>query len=85
MRIMGSGTLTIIAPALARGVGAVVGQFSAIDHLASLLIVAEAGGAVWDEGGKQNLFPEKGGVMTATQAAAKPLYEIWMEALKSGR
>lgn len=85
MRIMGSGTLTIIAPALARGVGAVVGQFSAIDHLASLLIVAEAGGAVWDEDGKQNLFPEKGGVMTATQAAAKPLYEIWMEALKSGR
>jgi myo-inositol-1(or 4)-monophosphatase len=85
MRIMGSGTLTIIAPALARGVGAVVGQFSAIDHLASLLIVAEAGGAVWDEDGKQNLFPEKGGVMTATQAAAKPLYEIWMKALKSGR
>ena len=49
MRIMGSGTLTIIGPALARGVGAVVGEFSPIDHLASLLIVAEAGGAVWDE------------------------------------
>jgi myo-inositol-1(or 4)-monophosphatase/deoxyribonuclease-2 len=49
------------------------------------LIVAEAGGAVWDEDGKQNLFPEKGGVMTATQAAAKPLYEIWMKALESGR
>ena len=40
---------------------------------------------VWDEDGKQNLFPEKGGVMTATQAAAKPLYEIWMKALKAGR
>ena len=85
MRIMGSGTLTIVGPALARGVGAIVGHFSPIDHLASLLIVAEAGGAVWDEDGKQNLFPEKGGVMTATQAAAKPLYEIWMKALKAGR
>ena len=52
---------------------------------ASEKIVAEAGGAVWDEDGKQNLFPEKGGVMTATQAAAKPLYEIWMKALKAGR
>jgi fructose-1,6-bisphosphatase/inositol monophosphatase family enzyme len=85
MRIMGSGTLTMVGPALARGVGAVVGHFSPIDHLASLLIVAEAGGAVWDEDGNQNLFPEKGGIMTATQAAAKPLYEIWMKALKSGR
>jgi fructose-1,6-bisphosphatase/inositol monophosphatase family enzyme len=82
---MGSGTLTAIGPALHRGVGAVVGHFSPIDHLASLLIVAESGGAVWDEDGKQNLFPEKGGVMTATQAAAKPLYEIWMKALKAGR
>lgn len=85
MRIMGSGTLTIVGPALHRGVGAIVGHFSPIDHLASLLIVAEAGGAVWDEDGKQNLFPEKGGVMTATQAAAKPLYDIWMKALASGR
>ena len=85
MRIMGSGTLTIVGPALGHGVGAVVGQFSPIDHLASLLIVAEAGGAVWDEDGKQNLFPEKGGVMTATQAAAKPLYEIWKKAIAEGR
>jgi len=85
MRIMGSGTLTIVGPALGHGVGAVVGQFSPIDHLASLLIVAEAGGAVWDEDGKQNLFPETGGVMTATQAAAKPLYEIWKKAIAEGR
>lgn len=57
---MESGTLTMIAPELARGVGAIVGHYSPIDHLASNLIVAKAGGAVWDEDGKQNLFPEKG-------------------------
>ncbi|MEJ6607533.1 MAG: inositol monophosphatase family protein [Candidatus Planktophila sp.] len=85
MRIMGSGTLTIVGPALHRGVGAVVGQFSPIDHLASLLIVAEAGGVVWDEDGQENLFPIKGGVMTATQAAAGPLYKIWMQALAAQR
>lgn len=81
MRIMGSGTLTMAGVALKRGVGAVVGRFSAIDHLASLLIVHEAGGVVWDENGKENLFPQSGGVLTSTQAAAQPLYDLWMKAI----
>ncbi len=81
MRIMGSGTLTLAGVALSRGVGAVIGHFSPIDHLASMLIVHEAGGAVWDEEGKVNLFPERGGIMCATQAAAKPLYEIWKRSI----
>jgi len=81
MRIMGSGTLTLTGVAASRGVGAVVGHFSPIDHLAAVLIVHEAGGAVWDETGKVNLFPEIGGVLCSTQAAAQPLYEIWKKAI----
>jgi myo-inositol-1(or 4)-monophosphatase len=81
-RIMGSGTLTMVGVALQRGVGAVVENFSPIDHLASLLIVHEAGGVIWDQEGKPNLFPQNGGVMAATQAAAAPLYAIWMKAIE---
>lgn len=81
MRIMGSGTLTVVGVAVARGVGCVIGRFSPIDHLAATLIVHESGGAVLDETGEVNLFPESGGVMCATQAAAKPLYEIWKKAI----
>jgi myo-inositol-1(or 4)-monophosphatase/deoxyribonuclease-2 len=81
MRIMGSGTLTLVGVSVARGVGSVVGHFSPIDHLAAVLIVHEAGGAVWDETGKVNLFPESGGILCATQAAAQPLYEIWKKAI----
>lgn len=81
MRIMGSGTLTVVGVSVARGVGSVIGHFSPIDHLAAVLIVHEAGGAVLDETGKVNLFPESGGIMCATQAAAKPLFEIWKKAI----
>ncbi len=81
MRIMGSGTLTLVGVAASRGVGAVIGHFSPIDHLAAMLIVHEAGGAVWDEEGRENLFPESGVVMCATQAAAQPLYDIWKKAI----
>ena len=80
MRIMGSGTLTLTGVAASRGVGAVIGHFSPIDHLAAVLIVHEAGGEVWDESGKVNLFPQAGGILCATQAAARPLYEIWKKA-----
>jgi myo-inositol-1(or 4)-monophosphatase len=81
MRIMGSGTLTVVGVSVARGVGSVIGQYSPIDHLAAALIVHEAGGAVLDETGQVNLFPESGGIMCATQAAAKPLFEIWKKAI----
>lgn len=81
MRIMGSGTLTLVGVSAARGVGAVIGEFSPIDHLAAVLIVHEAGGAVLDESGNVNLFPETGGILCATQAAAKPLYDIWKKVI----
>lgn len=81
MRIMGSGTLTLVGVSVARGVGSVIGHFSPVDHLAAVLIVHEAGGAVLDETGEVNLFPEKGGILCATQAAARPLYEIWKKAI----
>jgi myo-inositol-1(or 4)-monophosphatase/deoxyribonuclease-2 len=81
MRIMGSGTLTLVGVSVARGVGSVIGHYSPIDHLAAALIVHEAGGAVLDEKGDVNLFPESGGIMCATQTAARPLYEIWKKAI----
>lgn len=81
MRIMGSGTLTLVGVSAARGVGSVIGHFSPIDHLAAVLIVHEAGGAVLDEAGNVNLFPESGGILCATQAAAKPLHAIWKKAI----
>jgi myo-inositol-1(or 4)-monophosphatase/deoxyribonuclease-2 len=83
MRIMGSGTLTLVGVAAQRGVGSIIGQYSPIDHLAAALIVHEAGGAVWDENGSVNLFPETGGIMVATQSAAKPLYKIWRDAVSN--
>ena len=82
MRIMGSGTLTLVGVAAQRGVGSIIGQYSPIDHLAAALIVHEAGGAVWDETGSINLFPESGGIMAATQSAAAPLYKIWQESTR---
>ena len=83
MRIMGSGTLTAVGVAARRGVGSIIGHFSPIDHLAATLIVHEAGGVVLDETGHVNLFPESGGILYATQAAARPLYEIWKKAISS--
>jgi myo-inositol-1(or 4)-monophosphatase/deoxyribonuclease-2 len=82
MRIMGSGTLTLVGVAAQRGVGSVIGQYSPIDHLAAALIVHEAGGAVWDETGSVNLFPETGGILVATQASAAPLFKIWQDSTK---
>ena len=81
LRIMGSGTLTLVGVSASRGVGAVIGQYSPIDHLAAVLIVHEAGGAVLDEDGNVNLFPESGGILCATQAASRPLYNIWKKAI----
>ncbi len=85
MRIMGCGTLTLGGVAANHSVGAVIGEYSPIDHLAAALIVYEAGGAVLDEKGEVNLFPESGGILCATQAASKPLYKIWMKAVAERR
>lgn len=83
MRIMGSGTLTLTSVAAGQSVGAVIGHFSPIDHLAAVIIVKEAGGVILNEDGEEDLFPARGGVLCATSAAAQPLYEIWKTALTS--
>jgi len=79
MRVMGSGTMTLLGVAAGRGVGAVIGRFGPEDHLAAALIVSEAGGVVLDSDGAPNLFPASGGIMSATPAAAGALYELWAE------
>lgn len=82
-RIMGSGTLAVTGVAANYAVGSVISTFSPIDHLAAVLIVSEAGGVVLNEDGENDLFPEKGGFLCATQAAAKPLYKIWKAAISA--
>jgi myo-inositol-1(or 4)-monophosphatase/deoxyribonuclease-2 len=77
LRIMGSGTMTVVGIAAGRGVGAVIGEFGAVDHLAATLIVTEAGGVVLDSGGAHTLFPTSGGIIAAAPAAAAQLYDIW--------
>jgi myo-inositol-1(or 4)-monophosphatase/deoxyribonuclease-2 len=82
MRIMGSGTLTIAGIALGHGIGAVIGSFGPVDHLAAVLIVREAGGVVLDEQGHDTLFPASGGVLAAAnRPAADALYGVWREAI----
>ncbi len=80
MRIMGSGTMTLVGVAAGRGVGSVIGSFGATDHIAAALIVEEAGGVVLDASGRRNLFPDSGGIMAATPAAATELYDLWQAA-----
>ena len=85
LRIMGSGTMTLTGVAAGRGVGAVIGQFGPVDHLAAALIVHEAGGVVLDASGSVNLFPSAGGILAAAPEAADALYALWREASGSTR
>jgi myo-inositol-1(or 4)-monophosphatase len=80
-RIMGSSTLTLAQVAVGRTVGAVIGEFHAIDHLAATLLCQEAGMVVRDEAGNQNPFPAEGGIMVARPEVADELYDLWMAAL----
>ncbi|MCU1404064.1 MAG: inositol monophosphatase, partial [Glaciihabitans sp.] len=81
MRIMGSGTLTLAGIARGRGVGAVIGHYSPIDHLAAVLVVTEAGGTVWDSTGRDTQFPSEGGILAASDpSAAAELFALWREA-----
>ncbi len=77
MRIMGSGTLTLLGVAANHCVGAVISNFSPVDHLAAVIIVSEAGGVVLNEQGQSDLFPVDGGVLCATKGVATELFEIW--------
>ncbi|WP_044440678.1 inositol monophosphatase family protein [Agreia bicolorata] len=82
MRIMGSGTLTVAGIALGHGIGAVIGRFGPVDHLAAVLIVREAGGVVLDESGDDTLFPASGGVLAAAnRQTAEQLHTLWREAI----
>ena len=83
LRIMGSGTMTLVGIAAGRGVGSVIGQFGPVDHLAAALIVEESGGVVLDSAGQPNLFPRSGGIMAAAPQAATALYDLWVEACAS--
>ncbi|MEO7070053.1 MAG: inositol monophosphatase family protein [Nostocoides sp.] len=80
MRIMGSGTMTLVGVAAGRGVGSVIGSFGPVDHLAALLIVSEAGGTVLSSSGECTLFPRSGGILAAAPQAADTLYELWQDA-----
>ena len=81
MRVMGSGTMTLVGIAAGRGAGAVIGRFGAVDHVAAALIVQEAGGVVLDSGGANTLFPASGGIMAAVPEAADALYALWQESV----
>jgi myo-inositol-1(or 4)-monophosphatase/deoxyribonuclease-2 len=83
MRIMGSGTMTLVGVAAGRGAGAVIGRFGPVDHLAAALIVQEAGGVVLDSSGERTLFPTEGGIMAAAPDAADALYTLWQESVRS--
>ena len=80
MRMMGSATLTVVGIAAGRGAASVIGQFSAVDHLAGTLIVQEAGGVVLDEDGIPNAFPRRGGIVVAAPEAATEVYGLWRAA-----
>ena len=85
MRMMGSGTMSLVGVAAGRGVGAVIGTFGPVDHLAAALIVHEAGGVVLDSRGERTLFPVDGGIMAADPSAAATLHALWQESVAASR
>jgi fructose-1,6-bisphosphatase/inositol monophosphatase family enzyme/glycerophosphoryl diester phosphodiesterase len=85
VRVMGSGTLTLAGPAAGRGSGAVIERFSPIDHLASALVVREAGGVLLDDNGDETVWPESGGILAARPEHAAELYGLWADARRSGK
>lgn len=84
-RMMGSSTLTLAQVALGRTVGAVIGTFHPIDHLAATLLCRQAGMSVRDEAGEPCLFPSSGGVLVARPEVADELYTVWRSALDRSR
>ncbi len=80
LRVMGSGTLTLLGPAAGRGIGGIVHRFSPIDHLAAVLIAHEAGAAVLGHDGRRTLFPNEGGILVAAPEVAGELFALWKDA-----
>lgn len=85
VRVMGSGTLSLVGIAAGRGAGAVVGTFGAEDHLAAALIAREAGARVLSEAGDESLFPAAGGMLVAAPAVAAELHALWTAATAGTR
>lgn len=85
MRIMGAGTLSLTAVSANYGIGAVVDQFSPIDHLAAALIARESGCFVLNEKGEEDLFPLEGGLLIVQPVARDFLAKIWLEATSWNR
>lgn len=80
-RIMGSGTLSVTSVGAGRALGAVIGWFSPIDHLAGVLIVHEAGGVVRDRTGRDTLWPVGGPFLVAAPGVADELTDIFLRAI----
>lgn len=80
LRVMGSGTLTLLGPAAGRGVAGIVHRFSPVDHLAAVLVAHEAGATVLGHDGRPTLFPETGGILVAAPEVADQLSALWNEA-----
>lgn len=69
-RIMGSGTLSLANVAAGRAAAAVIGDFNPIDHLAGVILAAEAGALVFDAAGERSAFPGPGPfLVTAPECA----------------
>lgn len=80
-RILGSSALTLLQVAAGRAAGAVIGRFSPIDNLASMLACVEAGGVCLDEHGAPTLGPADGGVLLAAPGVADELLSAWQASI----
>lgn len=76
-RIMGSSALSLVSVAGGRAAAGVIGEFHAIDVLASVLIAAQAGAVVRGEDGTATLFPASGGILVAAPGVADEMWNAW--------
>ncbi|WP_369046162.1 inositol monophosphatase family protein [Sinomonas sp. P10A9] len=83
-RLMGSGALAVAGPAAGRGVGTAIERFSPVDHLASTLIIREAGGVILDDAGQETAWPERAFLAAHPDYAAE-LYAVWSSARRAAR
>jgi myo-inositol-1(or 4)-monophosphatase len=76
MRVMGSGTLSVASVAAGRAAGAVIGQFQPEDHLAALLLCAEAGAVLSGQDGSAGIWPAPGPFAAAAPGVVGALTEL---------